>query len=62
MRDGWEAGAQNWARFARTAGPDRAHQNHNLPALRDLLPGPGRRTLDLGCGEGRLTRPGAAGR
>lgn len=55
MRDGWEAEAENWARFARTPGLDRAHQNINLPALRDLLPAPGHRTLDLGCGEGRLT-------
>ena len=55
MRDGWEAEAQNWARFARTPGLDRAHRGINLPALRDLLPAPGRRTLDLGCGEGRLT-------
>jgi SAM-dependent methyltransferase len=55
MRDGWEAEAQNWARFARTPGLDHSHQEVNLPALRDLLPAPGRRTLDLGCGEGRLT-------
>jgi SAM-dependent methyltransferase len=28
----------------------------NQPALQELLPAPGRRTLDLACGEGRLTR------
>ncbi len=55
MRDGWEAEAENWARFARTPGLDHSHQDVNLPALRHLLPAAGRRTLDLGCGEGRLT-------
>ena len=56
MRDGWEAEAQNWAAVARTPGYDHAHEEINLPALRALLPAPGRMTLDLGCGEGRLSR------
>ena len=55
MRDGWEAEAENWARFARAPGLDHSHQDVNPPALRQLLPAAGRRTLDLGCGEGRLT-------
>jgi SAM-dependent methyltransferase len=56
MRDGWEAEAGRWAAFARTPGHDSAHDDINLPALRELLPGPGGRTLDLGCGEGRVGR------
>src|SRR6266566_7366279 len=56
MRDGWEAEAGNWAAFARTPGYDRSHDDVNLPALRDLLPEPAGATLDLGCGEGRITR------
>jgi SAM-dependent methyltransferase len=56
MRQGWDDEAPNWARFARTPGYDRAHTNINVPALLDLLPPPGRRTLDLACGEGRLSR------
>ncbi len=56
MRQGWESEAANWAAFARTPGYDQAHENVNLPALRELLPAPGERTLDLACGEGRLSR------
>jgi SAM-dependent methyltransferase len=54
MRDGWEAEAANWAAFAR--GQDNVHEEINLPALLDLLPEAGRQTLDLACGEGRLSR------
>lgn len=56
MRQGWESEAANWAHFARTPGFDSSHEDFNWPALRELLPAPGRRTLDLGCGEGRLSR------
>lgn len=56
MREGWEAEAQNWARLARTPRLDHSHEDINLPPFLDLLPGPGRRTLDLACGEGRLGR------
>ena len=56
LRQGWEGEARNWAAFARTPGHDRAHENVNLPVLLDLLPPAGRRTLDLACGEGRISR------
>jgi SAM-dependent methyltransferase len=60
MRKGWETQAGNWVRFARTPGHDKYHELMNLPAFLDLLPAPGRRTLDLGCGEGRVSRALAA--
>jgi 2-polyprenyl-3-methyl-5-hydroxy-6-metoxy-1,4-benzoquinol methylase len=56
MRDGWDAEAHKWVAFARTPGHDSSHDDINLPALRGLLPEPGKRTLDLGCGEGRVSR------
>jgi SAM-dependent methyltransferase len=56
MRDGWEGEAGKWATFTRTPGRDSSHDTTNVPALLELLPEPGGRTLDLGCGEGRLGR------
>lgn len=56
MRDGWESEAENWSRFARTPGHDGFHQTINLPSLLDLLPPPAGRTLEMGCGEGRVSR------
>jgi SAM-dependent methyltransferase len=56
MQQGWDAEAGNWAKFARTPGYDRAHERINRPALLALLPVPGGRTLDLACGEGRISR------
>jgi SAM-dependent methyltransferase len=56
MRQGWDSEAGNWAKFARTPGHDHAHEDINLPVLLELLPPPGPGTLDLACGEGRLSR------
>jgi len=55
MRRGWESEADNWRHFTRP-GVDRSHENVNLPVLLELLPPPGTRTLDLACGEGRVSR------
>jgi ubiquinone/menaquinone biosynthesis C-methylase UbiE len=56
MRQGWESEAQHWLAFARTPGMDQSYQEVILPALLGLLPPPGCLTLDLACGEGRLSR------
>jgi SAM-dependent methyltransferase len=56
LRDAWEAEARNWVRFARTPEHDSSFWKFGLPHLLDILPPPGRLTVDLGCGEGRLPR------
>jgi SAM-dependent methyltransferase len=56
LREHWERAAQDWLRWARTPGHDHWYWEHNRPAFLSFLPAPGARTLDLACGEGRLTR------
>jgi len=50
----WERQAERWAAWARR--PDETYWRESGPPFFELLPKPGRRTLDLGCGEGRVTR------
>jgi SAM-dependent methyltransferase len=51
----WEWQAGSWVRWARTPGHDSYW--HFRDAFFDaIVPAPGRRTLELGCGEGRVTR------
>jgi SAM-dependent methyltransferase len=54
FRERWDEQADAWAAFARTPGHDVAHEETNFPAFLELLPAPGRATLDSGCGEGRV--------
>jgi len=54
LREYWDRQAADWGRFARTPGHDAYHEGFNFPAFLSLLPPAGRRTLDLGCGEGRV--------
>jgi SAM-dependent methyltransferase len=56
MRSAWDAEAENWIAWAREPGHDHFFWRLGLPALLELLPAPGRRTLDLACGEGRVSR------
>jgi ubiquinone/menaquinone biosynthesis C-methylase UbiE len=55
LSDGWEAQARQWIEGARTPGHDSYWRFHPNQFLR-LLPPPGRQTVDIGCGEGRLAR------
>src|SRR3954471_10114805 len=52
-REEWDEQADDWVELT---GDDPFYDLLNEPALLDLLPPPGRRTLDVGCGEGRLAR------
>lgn len=52
----WEENAKQWVAWARTAEHDVYFWQLNLPAFVELLPPAGRRTLDVGCGEGRIGR------
>lgn len=53
-REHWERQASNWAAWARTPNFD-AYWTY-APAFFELVPPPRGRTLEVGCGEGRVTR------
>src|SRR6266536_3721581 len=55
LRKAWEENAPDWVRWAREPGHDSYWCFHRERFLA-LLPKPGRLTLDVGCGEGRVTR------
>jgi ubiquinone/menaquinone biosynthesis C-methylase UbiE len=56
LREAWHENAEQWIRWARSTELDHAFWRLNLPSLLELLPPPGRLTVDVGCGEGRLSR------
>jgi SAM-dependent methyltransferase len=55
LRDAWERNAADWVRWARKPGHDSYWRFHRERFL-DLVPKAGRLTLDVGCGEGRVSR------
>jgi SAM-dependent methyltransferase len=55
LHERWEAHAAQWIEWARAAGHDSYWRFHRDQFLQIVLR-PGRRTVDIGCGEGRLTR------
>src|SRR5579864_3422820 len=57
-REHWEKEASNWAEWARRPDFD-AYWKYS-PAFFELVPPPGLRTLEVGCGEGRVSRDLAA--
>lgn len=55
LRGEWERHAAQWIAWARKPGHDSYWQFHRDVFL-ELVPEPNGRTLDLGCGEGRVAR------
>lgn len=51
----WEDEANDWVKWARTPGHD-VYWAYAPRFFEEMLPAPGRRTLELGCGEGRVVR------
>ena len=54
-RVSWEAEAENWVRWARSPGHD-AYWYYRDAFFDAVVPPPRRTTLEVGCGEGRVTR------
>jgi SAM-dependent methyltransferase len=59
LRRAWEDVASQWIAWAREPGFDSYWRFHRDQFL-EIVPPPGRCTLDAGCGEGRLSRDLAA--
>jgi len=55
LSEAWEENAAAWIAWAREPGHDSYWRFHRDLFL-ELVPPPSGRTLDVGCGEGRLTR------
>jgi SAM-dependent methyltransferase len=59
LADAWDSEADAWVAWARRPGHDSYWRFHR-DAFLAIVPPPGRLTLDVGCGEGRLARDLAA--
>ena len=55
LQQAWDRHAEEWIAWARAPGHDSYWRFHR-DAFLSLLPPPGRLTVDVGCGEGRLSR------
>jgi SAM-dependent methyltransferase len=56
LREAWGDEAASYLAWARTPSHDVGFWEYGCPALLELLPKPGRLTVDVGCGEGRFGR------
>jgi SAM-dependent methyltransferase len=56
LRTTWQERADTWIRWARSPDLDSEFWHFHLPQFVDLLSPPGRLTVDVGCGEGRVGR------
>jgi SAM-dependent methyltransferase len=55
LRERWETHADQWIEWARAPEHD-SYWRYDRDRFLQIVPSPGRRTIDIGCGEGRLTR------
>jgi SAM-dependent methyltransferase len=55
MSQAWEDEARNWIRWARTSGHD-AYWSYAPKFFEDVVPPAAGLTLEIGCGEGRVSR------
>jgi ubiquinone/menaquinone biosynthesis C-methylase UbiE len=55
-REAWDQHAEAWIAWARAEGHDHFFWRFSMPALLELAPAPGRLTLDVASGEGRMAR------
>ena len=55
LREAWQSQASAWIAWVRRPGND-TYDTFHRDQFFDLLPGPGKLTVDLGCGEGRVAR------
>jgi SAM-dependent methyltransferase len=55
LSERWNVLANDWIRWARAPGHDSYWRFHR-DAFFKLVPSPGQLTVDIGCGEGRVTR------
>lgn len=56
LRAAWERNSREWIHWAREEHLDAHFLTYHRDLFLELAPAPGGRTLDLGCGEGRLAR------
>ena len=55
LGEGWDLHAREWIAWSRTPGLD-SYENFHRDAFLPLVPRPGQLTVDVGCGEGRVSR------
>ena len=55
LREAWQLQAGAWIAWVRRPGND-SYEKFHRDQFFELLPGPGKLTVDLGCGEGRVAR------
>ncbi len=55
LGEGWDLHAHEWIAWSRTPGRD-SYERFHRDAFLPLIPRPGRLTVDVGCGEGRVSR------